>query len=323
MKILRMGLYLVLLLGLIFAGVYFKSYYIFIMTVCALIILIGDIILFFIPAGKIQINIKSESSEYVKKEKVNLSVKIHNKKLFPVFRAKVNISFKNKFYKEGKTEVYVSLPLFISRNIKMSFESDKAGIIDICGEIEEYSDMLGIFVKKTDIKNNYAVTVMPQRGETILTATGETDSDQLPAANVYASVSGDVSGYGEYRGERKNNINWKLFSRTEKLYVKEFERTSAEEAVVLLDMYAENIDRGLDILYDIKIPEEGYNLLWFPQGCEEFESAYINDEGALKNAVYRIFMSSPCGEKNRGLNEYKRLYGENKVLYISDKMELL
>ena len=43
----------------------------------------------------------------------------------------------------------------------------------------------------------------------------------------------------------------------------------------------------------------------------------------MDNAIYRIFDSVPDVLVNKALTEYKRLYKESKIMYVSDKMELL
>lgn len=323
MRILKAAVYILTLFVMIFMSVYFKSYYLLVGAVLLFAVPLIDVILFFIPFGSIKAEINSSKTDYIKGEKAEIYISLKSTKPFPLWAVKTDVIIKNKFYNEEKITVETPLPVFFARKIKVPFVIDKSGIIEISVKNTEYRDMLGFLKKRSDLNTTYTIIAMPLKENIQQTDFGAIDSDEIPAANVYLSGSGDISGYKEYNsGDRKNSINWKLFARTEKLFVREFERTSADEAVVLFDMYINNLDKALDILYSIDF-RKGYTLLWLPKGREEFETAYVSDEETLRNALYRIFNSAPETTENKALSEYKRLYRENRVLYISDKMELL
>lgn len=309
---------------LLYIAVFFKSYYTLMAAFSIVFIVMADVLLFLLPVGGLEIEISSNKTDYVKGEKGKIFIRIKNKKSFPVYRIKFDVVFKNKFYRESKMNIETPLAMLKRKTINIPINIDKSGVIGVLIRSIEYSDMFGLFKKRLDINAAYSIIVMPQNIDIDTAYFGMADSDEIPATNVYLSNNGDVSGYKEYgAGDRNNNINWKLFARTDKLYVREFERTSADEAVVLMDMNIVNLDKAIDIVYSIGYKNGGFTLLWLPCGNEEFESAYISDEGSLNNAMYRIFDSTPEIVVNKGLTEYKRLYKENKVLYISDKMELL
>lgn len=323
MRIFKTAVYAIILFIVIFMSVYFKSYYL--LTGAALLIAVPlfDIILFLLPVGSIKAEIKSSKTDYIKGEQAEIFIILKSTKPFPTSGVKTDVVIKNKFYNEEKITFEIPLPVFFARKIKIPFKIDKSGIIEISVKNTEYKDMLGFFYKKSDLKTVYTIIAMPLKENISQPAFGSIDSDEIPAANVYLNSRGDLSGYREYRdGDRKNNISWKLFARTEKLFVREFEKTSADEPVILFDMCIDNIDKALDILYNIDF-SKGYTLLWLPKGREEFETAYISDNETLRNNLYRIFSSPPETIPDKAISEYRKLYRENKVLYISDKMELL
>lgn len=323
MKVLKTAVYILTLSIMIFMSVYFKNYYLLMGAVLLITVPILDILLFLIPFGSIKAEINSVKTNYVKGEKAEICLHLKSTKFFPVSQLKTDVIIKNKFYEEESITIETPLPIFFKRKIKIPFIINKSGIIEISLNNAKYNDMLGFLNRKTVLNTSYTIIAMPLKESIYKANFGAVDSDEIPAANVYLSSSGDISGYKEYgSGDRNNNINWKLFARTKKLFVREFEKTSADEAVVLFDMYINNLDKALDILYNIDF-KSGYTLLWLPKGKEEFKTAYISDKETLKNALYEIFTSAPETEENKSILEYKRLYRENRVLYISDKMELL
>lgn len=322
--------YLKIILGisafviLIYMSVFFRSYYILLGAFCYGFIIALDIILFLIPFGAIDAEITSSKTNYTKGEKGEIYIKLKSKKLFPISAAEFDAVIKNKFYNGDSITIKTPLSILIPKKITIPVTMEKSGVMSVSIESIKYSDAFGILNKSVSINTTYSVIVMPNKVNIDLGDFGAADSDEIPAVNVYLSNSGDVSGYKEYgQGDRTNNINWKLFARTDKLYVREFERTSADEAVVLMDMNINNLDSAIDIIYSIGSDNGVYTLLWLPCGNEEFESSCISDEETLNNTLYRIYDSAPDTALNKGLDTYKRLYRENKVLYVSDKMELL
>lgn len=323
MKILKTILYFAIISVLIIVSVYFRSYYTLTGAVVMTLFFALDVIFFFMPVGHIKADITSEKTDYTKGEAAQLYITLRSTYVFPLSSVKVNITFKNRFYSPHTVAINTPVPLLVPQKIKIPFTINKAGITDITLNIMQHSDFMGLFSRKDNITTVYAIVAMPVKHISESQTFGQTNSDEIPAANVYLSSSGDISGYKEYSpGDRKNTINWKLYARTDNIYVKEFDRTSADESVVLFDMYIGTIDKAAEILYNIDIGT-GYDLLWLPAGREDFEIAYISDSETLKNTLYKIFSSAPEGVKGKAIAEYKKLYKENKVLYISDKSELL
>ncbi len=308
---------------LLFLSVYFGNYYMFCAFLVLIFVVAADILLFILPVGRVGFELRSKKVRLKKGEKTKLYIKIKSTRPFPVYSVKFNVNIKNRFYDGRTVKIETSAAIFGFKTVVIPIRAVKSGVIEISITDARTSDMFGLLGRKEKSSCGYTVIVMPSGVNTDMPEFGSSDSEDLPAVNVYLSNNGDVSGYKEYAdGDKNSSINWKLFARTYKLFVREFERTSADEAVVLMDMYRGSLDRALDILYSIDYAE-GFTLMWLPAGNEEFETAYISDEETLANAVYSIFYSAPESEPDRGIGEYKRLYKGNSILYISDKLELL
>lgn len=324
MRIFKIISVLFIFVFLVYIAIFFNSYYSLVGAFALIFILIFDVILFFLPFDNISIDIVGNSGKYKKGEKAVIEFIIKNKRYLPVSSCKFDVEIKNNFYKKNSVKIKTSLPIFVQKKIYLPLNLTKSGTVKIRVDKVEYSDLLGLFKKYKNISTVYSVISMPIRTNKTTIEYGNLQSDELPAANKYLSSNGDINGYKEYiLGDRNYNINWKLYSRTNTLYVKEFERASADEAVVLLDMNVNNLDKAIDIVYNIDYSCKGFTLLWLPCGNEEFESAYILDKESMDNAIYRIFDSVPDVLVNKALTEYKRLYKESKIMYVSDKMELL
>ena len=224
----------------------------------------------------------------------------------------------------GTAESY-SFPLGVlcGKNIRRPFKIVYNGIFDINIEKVEYTDMLGILKKSMSSGSKYSFVVFPKETESCSTdMTGAIDTDNIPSENVYSSNSGDISSFREYReGDRLNGINWKLTARMDDIYVREYERTSMDEAVVLLDMYVNNIDKALDELYAVLKHKRNFYVFWLPAGAEEFKSGYVSDESSAYDLLIDIYDSAPDMIANRGINEYKKIYKGHRFIYISNTVE--
>ena len=126
--------------------------------------------------------------------------------------------------------------MIFKKRINIPFKAMRSGIYDISIAEAEYSDMLGLFKRKCSCSSIYSFIVMPSEDIDISSdICGATDTDDISSDNVYSAGSGDVGGFREYRqGDKLNSINWKLSARMDKVYVKELEKSSADEAVILV-----------------------------------------------------------------------------------------
>lgn len=323
MKVFKLIFYLVIVLSSYLISLFFNSYESFLVFLFLVLILCVDILVFIFPKGKFKIIIESEKTNYFKNETGKVVIKIKSNKFYPISKAIFNLNIKNNFYDGKSLKVEKSISAFFTEKTKVDIKIEQAGIFKFSVNEVLYSDMLGIFFKKEMVKEMYSIVVYPNEVEIGDINISISEGEDSIASNVYASDNGDVSGYKEFiDGDRKKDINWKLYSRTGSLYVKEFEKISVDEKVVLVDMNIKNIDKALDFLYSIYKKGYEFNVIWLPCGNEEFESAFIKDENSFKECIYRIFNSKVDYLNDVGLKKYKDIKG-TKVLYLSEDMRLV
>lgn len=323
MKVFKLIFYLVIVLSSYLISLFFNSYESFLVFLFLVLILCVDILVFIFPKGKFKIIIESEKTNYFKNETGKVVIKIKSNKFYPISKAIFNLNIKNNFYDGKSLKVEKAISAFFTEKTEVDIKIEQAGIFKFSVNEVLYSDMLGIFFKKEMVKEMYSIVVYPNEVEIGDINISISEGEDSIASNVYASDNGDVSGYKEFiDGDRKKDINWKLYSRTGSLYVKEFEKISVDEKVVLVDMNIKNIDKALDFLYSIYKKGYEFNVIWLPCGNEEFESAFIKDENSFKECIYRIFNSKVDSLNDVGLKKYKEIKG-TKVLYLSEDMRLV
>lgn len=322
MRLFKIISFIFLLCILTFASVYFNVQYLSAVAIVLIAAVAVDVILFVISRG-CRVNVVSDKAEYRKKSKGIIKLSVKNLCFYPVNRVRVTLSVKNRYY-NGKTNYYVfPLGILCNKKIRIPFVTAYNGIYDIKVDRIEYTDMFGILKRKQICGSKYSFMVLPTGiADSSIDISGNIDTDNIPSDNVYSSNVGDISSFREYReGDRLNNVNWKLSARMDNIYVKEYEKTSMDEAVILLDMYIRNLDVALDNLYSILKSKTNFYVLWLPAGAEEFKSKYVSDNNAAADIMTDIYNSAPDMLENRGINEYKRLYKGHKFLYVSNKTE--
>lgn len=323
MKYFRWLMIICVIVLLIYMSIFFGSYYSLMSAfVCGGVIFV-DILLFAIPFGSINVDFTSLNNNCYKGDKNEIYIIFHSRRLQPVRSLNFDVVIKHRFYGEKRIPMSLALPMFFLQKVKVPVVLDKSGVVKITVENMRYSDTFGILSKKTRCDNFYSVVVMPVAVESNESGFGTTDSEEIPAVNVYLSNNGDIKGYRDYMpGDKTNHINWKMYSSKGNMLVREFERSSADDAVVLLDMNKVTLDKGLDILAGIN-NKGHYTLMWLPAGNEEFELASVTDEESFKDAIYRIFDSQPQQSADTAIVAYKRVFKGNSVLYITDRAELV
>ena len=322
MRVFKVTTFVILLCLPVSAAVYFNVPVLFNIAAALVILLAADIILFMASRG-CRAYVMSDKTEYSKKNKGIMTLEVGNRCFYPVSRVKAAVTIKNRFYK-GKTNYYVfPLGMFCRKKIRIPFTAVYSGIYDIHIDKLEYTDMFGILKKSLESDVAYSFFVLPNNtGNNDIDILGAIDTDSIPCDNVYSANSGDISSFREYReGDRLNSINWKLTARMENIYVREYEKTSMDEAVILLDMYINTLDNALDELWTIMNGKTNFYVFWLPAGAEEFENRYVSDKATAEYVLTDIYNSAPDMIRDRGLNEYKRLYKGHEFLYVSSKTE--
>ncbi len=320
MRIFKIITFLLLIIITMFSAVYFNAYALFCADMVFVLIIVLDVLLFLFSRG-LTVGIGTNMNHCSKNSNVKVKLTVKNRSPYPIGKVSMTVSIKNRFYEENSDRFIFPLGMLIRKKIYIPLKPIYSGIYDISISDAEYTDMFGLFRKKIMPDAIYSFTVMPSDNFSMpLDLHGEIDTDSISSDNVYSYGSGDVSGYRQYRdGDRLNSINWKLSARMDKPFVKEYEKTTADETVVLLDMYYDCLDSSLDILYSLVRENNYFYVLWLPAGREEFMVSYVSDKETAENMFADIFNSAPEKIPERGLNEYIRLYRGNKFLYISNK----
>ena len=154
-------------------------------------------------------------------------------------------------------------------------------------------------------------------------------SSFLGERKSYAIGSGNV--FQEFRhytpGEDYRLIDWKLFAKTEKLFVKKFEEDRAAVAHILLDGSASMAFKTIDIskfeygarialalAYLAKKENEIFYFSTFSNKVEHFKSKHW----PLLNLINYLNKISPSGETRfeNALKDYKTLIKRKSIIFI-------
>lgn len=208
-----------------------------------------------------------------------------------------------------------SVPGRADRNVTLLAQDIETGKIDVALSKVRVTDLLGLvsFRVCDPIKGAFLVPpiVIPTHinAAEVRETGGESEkySEQSPGPDV-----SELFGIREYvPGDSLRAVHWKLSSKMDRLYVREFGKQLNYSAVLLVELaeappacleacavYAANISRGL---LDAGIC---HTLAWYDAGMDAFVSANVMGYEDLDLAVLRLIMSSPHEGPDAALNHF-------------------
>lgn len=243
------GLLMALNLGLIvLTGSYF-FYYIFMI----LVVTIALMYLIVLKNSKrvLQYLVISDD-EVTVGDKIKVDVKSNNTSIFPVAHAKIEC----KIYNNHNHITYPSENVFFNPfqiiNIRENFEVKTRGFFTTGLIHTEYSDPLRIFKKSRHVEKQIELIVYPR--------VVDLDYFYMPNTGYIGTRAVANSGHADFSSLKKvrkythsdsyKKIHWKLSSKRNELFVKEYEATSSTKLTLFLDAfethYLNDIDRVME-----------------------------------------------------------------------------
>lgn len=172
---------------------------------------------------------------------IGLNIILENTSSYPALCGKVKLSIRNMFMDETITE-HIVFPIPTKNTIALKTEliSGHCGKIIIDIQQITFYDILGLTYKKKKINKIVTVAVLPDTIpiEDIPDISTITNGD----SDTYSSTKkgddhSEVFDYHEYTlGNSMKDINWKLSSRLDNLYVKDYSLPIKSSIMILLEL---------------------------------------------------------------------------------------
>ena len=256
-----------------------------------------------------------------RKEEVTAELRLKNRSVFPVLRAEIRVSCRNRFHAEKKKEsMYVRVDGKNQSRCQLRIASDCCGTLELCVEKAAVWDYLGIlrFPVKSGQKESFSVfppfSPLPvDIGAAIPGPAGESDEFDRQKGGDDPSEIFRIRPYQP--GDRLQHIHWKMTARADELMVKEFSLPVCCQTAVFLDLKGEgeelrnwkNADAYLETALSLsfRLLEEGrrHYVVWYEKEAGELCRKRMDREEELYELALRLFRAMPY-EENIDLEEF-------------------
>ena len=226
-----------------------------------------------------------------------------NPTFFPLPGVRLGYRVENGFYpNEEKQEM--TLPVRRgSHTFRWNISSVYAGLVTLTGETMRMQDYLGLKVFEKSWDNSSRISVFPQSDEIIMNIVENTFSQGEDNDSDSSDATEDVTQIKDFRlyapGDRMQRVNWKISSKYDDLYVKEFELMYDRILTLLIELRRDSdevgfLDELMTAFYSAAIRlidrEITFNVSWFDVDKGQFRQEKVDDEDSLHDALRQIFM---------------------------------
>lgn len=287
---------------------YLHSYFNFLFMILLGLLPLVSIIMAIIAVNKIELEYIGANEEMHIGEEFLFEAKLINKSPIPILNVWIDLAIENSFLGvSGKHTLNSPAFAFKDNEIKYNLTADYIGIYRIKTDYIEVSDWFNIARIRVDNKASKEYTILPSNIIDLKI------SLSAAAAGMTESVESHKGGYDfsevfevrEYiPGDRLNNIHWKLTAKKGDLMVKDRESMSAEELVLIVDLYCPKNEEGALILSDIvtaaigairffmenKIP---LKVVYLSGLQDDIVMTYIGNNYELINWIKQVYYETP------------------------------
>ncbi len=283
MKILYL---IIIIIAALFSVLYLGEFSVFLLMTLLLLPVFMIISLVYIRCS-INASVQSTGTSYHRNTPQAIQLVVKNNGFLPVSKAAAHLVCTNRMTNE-QADITLSFPI-PSRNVttvEFTITVPHCGITDIELKRLQFADYIRLFSWKMHTGFTTSLMTLPSGthiGYTINIPCSETDNE----SNIYSKLrAGDdpseVYRIKEYQpGDMQKRIHWKLSSRTDTIWVKEYSFPIRQRTAVIMDytsadnISADSIDTALEAAYTLTSAFIQQNistvLYWYNQETDELE----------------------------------------------------
>lgn len=326
-------MYLCLLIyGICFIILYdqYISFVIFTLILATFIIML---LLAWIMASNVQVNIKSAQSVVEIDDNIDITVEVENKSILPVTSGRLYITCQNAFSEHKmKKKLKFSLDIKEKREITFSIIGKHCGMMFISVEKVGVYDYLKVWQGKKKIGKKSSITVMPHLLEESTEMQIFDEQMHIDGEDTYSlhQPGDDISQIFDIRsyqsGDRAQRIHWKLSSKRQEWMVKEYSLPLGEQIEIWFDFYCptgENTFQVMDqlfaklrtIMMSLSETQQSYQIIWYNKIRKEQQTYTIQTVGQIEE-IFDLLFCTPCYQEEDLLyQQYKKQSYEKKECY--------
>ena len=248
--IVRRILYSMIILFAVILLLFYHDYFFFLLLAGLLGLPIFAICVLHDVINKTNITLQVPELSIEEGNVIKLQFQVENNSIFSLPYVTIFFRVENAFYPHDEIQI-MQLPLHAKKTMAYEWNvtSLYAGMVKIYVSDMECRDYLGIQKKSKKVQEEYRVVVTPKQ---VVLATDFIARHRTVALEkediLYFQGMEDVSEVADIRefqnGDRIQRIHWKLSSKNEELYVKEYAREQEQVITLLLELHQDEKEIG-------------------------------------------------------------------------------
>lgn len=298
----RLG-YLCIFVMAVLLLLFYHNYFFFLLLIAVMGLPVFSYVVAKQVFGMLQVQVLIPVAFIEEKHEIPVQFIVKNSTIFPMPGLHFIFRVENQFYSNQEIQD-MALPIYAGQQqYDWSVTSVYAGRICLKGEELRMQDYLGLFLFHREQKTESIVTVIPHKSRVIMnwvdSSIQEGEEQELDTVNSVEDVT-QVKEIREYKpGDRLQRIHWKLSTKQEELYVKEYEREYNRTLTLLVELKQDSDEVGflneiITAFYSTacRLLEEEirFQVQWFDCAGNRFQTERVEEEDGLLDVLQQMFM---------------------------------
>lgn len=231
---------------------------------------------------------------------------VDNPTWFPMPGLHLHLTVVNQFY-PNEEQQDMALPIHAgTKEYNWGVQSVYAGRIGILTSDISMQDYLGIKLFSRPLALSCYAMAVPEKSRLVMNmleySMSQGEEQEMDVTNSSEDVT-QVKEIREYKpGDRLQRVHWKLSTKTEDLFVKEYEREFNRTITLLVELKRDSDKVGflndlLKAFYSTAVlfleEELKFQVQWYDIRRQRFETARVEEEEGLIEVMQQIFMMEP------------------------------
>lgn len=299
---------IILIAAALFSVLYLGSFSVVLLGVLIILPFILQLSLLYIRFN-LNVHIETGTSLYHRKKSQTVKLIVQNKGFLPVGKAGALVVFSGSSIND-KIPVSVMFPIPANNitTVQLTVAAQHCGYNDIEIKYLQITDYIRLFSHKLRYLSNVSVMVLPSAAEinyTLDISCSPSDEE----SSIYSKLRpgddpSEVYRIREYRpGDMPKRIHWKLSSRTDTTWVKEYSLPISQKAALLIDYScqtsetADLMDVALDAAYSLSLAlvkqEVPTTIYWVSSKSDKIMWNEVNSQADINSCFTALLSNSP------------------------------
>lgn len=314
----RVG-YGVMLVLCLFLLLFYHNYFFFLLFLGVLLLPVFSYLVGRYVFRRLSVTITIPVTYVEEGNEVPIRFTVDNPTVFPMPGLHLHLTVANQFY-PNEEQQDMALPVHAGkRTYHWGIQSVYAGRIGVHATHISMRDYLGMkrFFRSFSL-SSYAV-VVPEKSRLVMNmleySMSQGEEQEMDVTNSSEDVT-QVKEIREYKpGDRLQRVHWKLSTKTEDLFVKEYEREFNRTLTLLVELKRDSDKVGslndlLKAFYSTAVlfleEELKFQVQWYDVKRQRFETARVEEEEGLVEVLQQIFMMEAY-EGEQAYMKYKEI----------------